>query len=73
MRKRSPSLVSNALASLGFGVYLGDEYMGLVERYLLWGLDQRKIDNRGDSNEFLMDWSIFDWTGRNTSLNTSKS
>jgi hypothetical protein len=26
-------------ASLGFGIYLGDEYMGLVEQYPVWGLD----------------------------------
>jgi hypothetical protein len=26
-------------APLGFGIYLGDEYMGLVEQYPVWGLD----------------------------------
>jgi hypothetical protein len=26
-------------APLGFEVYLGDEYMGLVEQYPVWGLD----------------------------------
>jgi hypothetical protein len=27
------------LAPLGFGVYLEDEYLGLVEEYPVWGLD----------------------------------
>jgi hypothetical protein len=26
-------------APLGFGIYLGDEYLGLVETYPVWGLD----------------------------------
>ena len=26
-------------APLGFGIYLGDKYLGLVETYPVWGLD----------------------------------